>query len=99
MLFKMGGAFVGKKSDNNINGEFSQAEFPQELFVYDFKKVAIATNNFHLSNKLGQGGFGLVYKVQFIREVKFQIHCVCMYVTNVSFLKFSSREHYHMVRS
>ncbi|KAI9083650.1 hypothetical protein K1719_034351 [Acacia pycnantha] len=61
-LLKKHGSYVEKTSDSNIIGEFSQVKFPQELFVYDFNKVAIATNNFHLSNKLGQGGFGLVYK-------------------------------------
>lgn len=35
----------------------------QDLPVFDFEKVAIATNYFHVSNKLGQGGFGPVYKV------------------------------------
>jgi hypothetical protein len=35
----------------------------QELLIFDFEKLATATNNFHLSNKLGQGGFGPVYKV------------------------------------
>ncbi|KAI4299258.1 hypothetical protein L6164_032735 [Bauhinia variegata] len=47
-----------KKSDNSILGELSE----QELLQYDFEKLATATNNFHSSNKLGQGGFGPVYK-------------------------------------
>ncbi|KAL0535111.1 hypothetical protein IC582_029434 [Cucumis melo] len=34
----------------------------KELPLYDFEKVAIATNYFDLNNKLGQGGFGPVYK-------------------------------------
>ncbi|MED6131483.1 hypothetical protein PIB30_010236 [Stylosanthes scabra] len=33
-----------------------------ELSQFEFERLAIATNNFHLSNKLGQGGFGPVYK-------------------------------------
>ena len=35
----------------------------EEVPFYDIEKLAIATNNFALSNKLGQGGFGPVYKV------------------------------------
>ena len=35
----------------------------QELPLFDFVKLASATNNFHECNKLGQGGFGLVYRV------------------------------------
>ncbi|KAI4296576.1 hypothetical protein L6164_036525 [Bauhinia variegata] len=34
----------------------------EELPLYDFKKVASATNDFHPANLLGKGGFGLVYK-------------------------------------
>ncbi|KAL1289330.1 hypothetical protein HN51_057728 [Arachis hypogaea] len=33
-----------------------------ELPLFDFEVVATATNNFHLSNTLGKGGFGPVYK-------------------------------------
>lgn len=35
----------------------------EELPLYDFEKLVIATNNFDIDNKLGQGGFGPVYKV------------------------------------
>ncbi|KAI8021725.1 G-type lectin S-receptor-like serine/threonine-protein kinase [Camellia lanceoleosa] len=34
----------------------------EELPLFDFEKLAIATNEFHETNKLGQGGFGPVYK-------------------------------------
>ncbi|KAF3974281.1 hypothetical protein CMV_002375 [Castanea mollissima] len=33
----------------------------QDLPLFNFEKLASATKNFHLSNKLGQGGFGPVY--------------------------------------
>jgi hypothetical protein len=31
--------------------------------LYDFSQIKEATGNFSSENKLGQGGFGLVYKV------------------------------------
>lgn len=34
-----------------------------ELPLFDFSTLAMATNNFSDENKLGQGGFGSVYKV------------------------------------
>ncbi|XP_028804404.1 G-type lectin S-receptor-like serine/threonine-protein kinase At1g11330 isoform X2 [Neltuma alba] len=37
----------------------------QDLSLFDFRKLATATNNFDIANKLGQGGFGPVYKGKF----------------------------------
>jgi len=34
-----------------------------ELLQFDFATIKFATNNFSDANKLGQGGFGIVYKV------------------------------------
>ena len=38
----------------------------EELPVYEFEKLATATDSFDQRKKLGQGGFGPVYKVGFI---------------------------------
>lgn len=45
----------------NIIGEGKGGNGP-ELPLFNFKSVATATNNFSDENKLGQGGFGPVYK-------------------------------------
>lgn len=37
---------------------------PSELVVYDLDSILLATDNFNAKNKLGQGGFGPVYKVK-----------------------------------
>lgn len=34
-----------------------------ELPIFSFASIALSTNNFSDSNKLGEGGFGPVYKV------------------------------------
>ncbi|KAH1239934.1 G-type lectin S-receptor-like serine/threonine-protein kinase [Glycine max] len=57
-----GGAPVEYTSDN-VFGDLSQVKL-QELLIFNFEKIVTATNNFHHSNKLGQGGFGPVYKGQ-----------------------------------
>ncbi|KAF6151590.1 hypothetical protein GIB67_021776 [Kingdonia uniflora] len=46
-------------SDSNMLGE------SPELPVFTIEKLAIATNNFTFDNKLGEGGFGSVYKGKF----------------------------------
>jgi len=65
-LFNKGGTSDENNSDD-VFGGLSEVRL-QELLLFDFGKLAIATNNFHLSNKLGQGGFGPVYKVLQIQK-------------------------------
>ncbi|KAK4587737.1 hypothetical protein RGQ29_018940 [Quercus rubra] len=56
LLFNKGEAHKTLPSDN-----LNQVKV-QELPLFNFEKLVSATNNFHLSNKVGQGGFGSVYK-------------------------------------
>ena len=49
-------------SEDMLGDNLNQVKV-QELPLFDFVKLASATNNFHESNKLGQGGFGPVYRV------------------------------------
>lgn len=59
-------AAAGKKSTNEetdiVESGIDQAEF-KDLSLFKFKELEVATNNFSEINKLGQGGFGPVYKV------------------------------------
>ena len=48
--------------DINDNSEDNKKD-DMELQIYDFNTIAKATNNFADKNKLGEGGFGPVYKV------------------------------------
>ena len=65
-----------KKNTNKLNlfetrdipihtlGVKTHAEpFDAELHIFDLESILIATNHFNTTNKLGQGGFGSVYKV------------------------------------
>jgi hypothetical protein len=36
-----------------------------ELPLFEFTAIANATSNFSINNKLGEGGYGPVYKVNF----------------------------------
>ncbi|KAJ7968433.1 G-type lectin S-receptor-like Serine/Threonine-kinase [Quillaja saponaria] len=45
----------------DLTADMKRAEL-QELPLFEFAKLATATNDFHSANMLGQGGFGPVYK-------------------------------------
>lgn len=47
------------KAEEDLNGNAS------ELVVFSYLTIKKATNNFSRENKLGEGGFGAVYKVAF----------------------------------
>nr|POF09665.1 g-type lectin s-receptor-like serine/threonine-protein kinase [Quercus suber] len=44
--------------DQNIEGQSEDLEVP----FFNLTTIAIATDNFSINNKLGEGGFGIVYK-------------------------------------
>ena len=47
-----------------------------DLKIFDFQTIVAATNNFSLINKLGEGGFGPVYRVIkiFASIIDIQLH-------------------------
>ena len=49
------------KEENNQIG--SRAKEDLELPLFQFTTIAKATNGFSINNKIGEGGFGPVYKV------------------------------------
>ena len=52
----------GEAQQNFSSDNLAQVKI-QDLPLFKVEKLAKATNNFHLSNKLGQGGFGPIYRV------------------------------------
>jgi len=58
--------FVGKMSGNperDTNAKNDDEEEDLELPMFELSSISSATNNFSTDNKLGEGGFGSVYKV------------------------------------
>ena len=48
---------------NSDGGETSEGQEHLELPLFELATLLNATNNFSSDNKLGEGGFGPVYKV------------------------------------
>lgn len=51
-----------------------------ELALFNFSCVAVATNNFSDENKLGEGGFGHVYKVISLQQKRYIVFFLCLIV-------------------
>ncbi|KAA8523039.1 hypothetical protein F0562_009462 [Nyssa sinensis] len=66
LLFQFGTDVAAIDEDNNANGLKQSRKKVHELPLLSFSCIAAATNNFSLVNKLGEGGFGPVYKVHLI---------------------------------
>ena len=62
LLFQKGEVYPEYPIETTLRGSANQIKL-EELPLYSFQKVANATDNFHSDNKLGQGGFGPVYRV------------------------------------
>lgn len=59
-LLMTDGVFTSNREQSNENN-MDELELP----FFDFNTITMATNSFSHENKLGQGGFGIVYKVSF----------------------------------
>ncbi|OVA04104.1 Protein kinase domain [Macleaya cordata] len=57
-------SFKESPNKNMFKDGVNEGKTP-ELQLFDFASLAVATNNFSFTNKLGEGGFGPVYKGKF----------------------------------
>ena len=56
--------FVGYMEHDSEGDETNEGRKHPELQLFDLDTLLNATNNFSSDNKLGEGGFGPVYKVR-----------------------------------
>jgi hypothetical protein len=50
----------------NTNNNLNTREKNAKLLLFNYESVSAATNNFLAVNKLGEGGYGPVYKVRYV---------------------------------
>ncbi|CAK9185671.1 unnamed protein product, partial [Ilex paraguariensis] len=53
---------------SKANNYKTDERMSQELHFFSFESIAAATDSFSITNKLGEGGFGPVYKVNFVHS-------------------------------
>ena len=46
-----------------VHKQNKEGQANHDLQIFSFESISVATSNFSSENKLGEGGFGLVYKV------------------------------------
>lgn len=63
LLFELGAATKPFVKYSNVKKLENDGKKSNELQLFSFRSIATATNDFSVENKLGQGGFGPVYKV------------------------------------
>ena len=59
-----------KKGDESLLFDYLKDVKLHELPIFNLEELTTTTNDFHMANKLGQGGFGPIYKVM-VAHVKF----------------------------
>ncbi|KAI8525195.1 hypothetical protein RHMOL_Rhmol13G0210200 [Rhododendron molle] len=62
MLFIAGFCFLTKRAKKKHNSVEEDLDNVRDSLQYDLGTIEAATNNFSNDNKIGEGGFGLVYK-------------------------------------
>ncbi|XAR70673.1 Non-specific serine/threonine protein kinase [Bertholletia excelsa] len=58
-----------RRREARLNMLLASEEHNLELPIFDFATIVRATNNFSIENKIGEGGFGPVYKAQRTRNI------------------------------
>jgi hypothetical protein len=70
--------------------EFAKQQVQPTLYSYNVLRVA--TKDFHIDNKLGQGGFGIVYQVSLSTSCPFTInHAINILQIQFSYFEFKSK--------
>jgi hypothetical protein len=54
-----------EKQSEGLIGDVKQIKI-KDLPLFEYNNISTATNNFGSTNKIGQGGFGSVYKVNYV---------------------------------
>ena len=67
LLDELGGStMTPETNDGTANKDEIPKSLSKDLLLFSFDSITAATNNFSITSKLGEGGFGPVYKVSLV---------------------------------
>ena len=76
LIQELGGNAIPSTLHDNVNNQNNDGQTSHELHVFSFESITVATSNFSTENKLGEGGFGPVYKVRPVNSLSISLqHC------------------------
>ena len=75
-------SFIGTKDSLEGNELEDNSRHP-DLSIFDLSRIVSATDNFSPSHKLGQGGFGSVFKVQLQFIMTLLISCLFFFLFHI----------------
>ncbi|KAM4100312.1 hypothetical protein ACB094_05G058600 [Castanea mollissima] len=62
LMQEIGGNAIPSTVHDKVKKQNKDGQGSHELQIFNFESISVATNNFSTENKLGEGGFGPVYK-------------------------------------
>ncbi|KAK4590315.1 hypothetical protein RGQ29_020745 [Quercus rubra] len=62
LIQEIGGNAIPSTVHDKVKKQNKDGQARHELQIFSFESISVATNNFSTENKLGEGGFGPVYK-------------------------------------
>ena len=74
-LFERGNVHPNFSDANMLGNNVNQVKLEEQQLI-NIEKLVTATNNFHEANKLGQGGFGSVYRVMRLQLELYWVLCL-----------------------
>ncbi len=66
LIIEIGANAIPSAVHDKLKNQSKDGKASDELQIFSFESISVATSDFSTQNKLGEGGFGPVYKVSYL---------------------------------